>query len=204
MAGRSSAAVTRCIKEAGSTTGRGPSFAASAPWFMFLFERDFFRKPAAAPRAQLGGMVSDQTPAKSVVICQLTYRPSGRRGWSNGRASRQRPTDRGRPRTRYRPRIDDRVAGDDVAFVGRAIADHPIEPIGETGRADRHRHRASQYHGFHLFAPADAGSKRVWRVAKSVPAHNGWSAIVVNWLAQSARSRYSIRCRGLRPFRSAS
>src|ERR1700686_4287225 len=30
-----------------------------------------------------------------------------------------------------------RVAGHDLAFVGRAVADHPIEPLREANRSDR-------------------------------------------------------------------
>ena len=48
----------------------------------------------------------------------------------------------------------DRIAGHDLAFVGRAVADHPLEPVGETDRSARKHHRAGQYQAFHGLLPA--------------------------------------------------
>src|ERR1019366_8263431 len=40
------------------------------------------------------------------------------------------------------------IAGHDLAFVGRAIADHPREPAREANRPDRDNHRAGQHQCF--------------------------------------------------------
>jgi hypothetical protein len=47
----------------------------------------------------------------------------------------------------FEPDIADhnRIAGDDLAFAGRAIADDAIEPIRETNRPDHRRDRAGRY-----------------------------------------------------------
>ena len=38
-----------------------------------------------------------------------------------------------------------RIAGDDLAFVGRAIVDDPLKPVRETNRPDHRRDRAGEY-----------------------------------------------------------
>ena len=54
-----------------------------------------------------------------------------------------------------------RVAGDDLAFVGGAIADNPIEPVRETDRPDRKKPSRRPVARVLSFSLPLRGSKRV-------------------------------------------
>src|SRR6266566_8448709 len=73
-----------------------------------------------------------------------------------------------------------RITGHDLAFVGRAIADHPVEPVSEARRSDHDRHRAGQYQSSHRFAPTARVKAGKCGLTKTVPAHSGLFAIMVN------------------------
>ena len=122
---------------------------------------------AATPSTRAFGRaavdLSDATlPSPSMLACALADPRDAVRGhnraFGDGRTGQLGVVDRfvgsaSEPDISADLTVDDGIARDNLAFAGRAIADHPESTLRESAGSGRDHHRAGQQQWFHGFAP---------------------------------------------------